>query len=242
MCDEEYESFGLLPALDHLQVLGALLRRYPLNRDRLFALGSSMGGYIAQMMVKLAPHSFRMIVDNSGPLGSQDLRPSKYAFRRGQLYGMDMHAVEKSPWEADPTSPHAYLEHHRRIRDLTTPDHLRPTATYRRLYHSVADPMIPVASRLAYAEAVAKVGPVSLEVIDQSRVDGVMFKSLEHGMEASLLAVFDQSWRAMTERGPEVAGGPDDFRRESRHDLDCGAFRYRIAFSDAGEVRLTLEA
>ena len=61
----EYNSMGFLPALDGLEVTHRLLKTLPLNRSRLFVLGTSYGAYIANIMAKLAPRTFRMIVDNS---------------------------------------------------------------------------------------------------------------------------------------------------------------------------------
>ena len=239
-CDEEYDSFGLLPALDHLQVLGALLQRFTLDRSRLFVLGSSMGGYIAQLLTKLAPHTFRMIIDNSGPVESQDLRPDKEAFRRGWLMGVEVRAIEQSPWQADPAAPHGFAEHHRLIRDLRVTGHMRRSRTFHRMYHSVLDGLVPLADRVDLAEKRAAFAPTSLECIDDSRLDGMMFKTLEHGMKASLLHLLDDGWRAMTGRGPDGSGGPTDFCRESHHRFECGGFGYEIAFSRNGEVRAGL--
>src|ERR1700675_2140186 len=63
---------GVLPALDGLQVVHRLLGEHGLNRRRTFLLGTSYGGYIAGMMAKFAPATFRMVVDNSGFSSAQD--------------------------------------------------------------------------------------------------------------------------------------------------------------------------
>jgi pimeloyl-ACP methyl ester carboxylesterase len=237
-CGTEYESFGLLPALDHLQVLGALLARYPLDRRRLYALGTSMGGYIALFLAKLAPNSFRMVVDCSGFTQAPDLADPQARFSRGRIEGVVVRAMEPSPWEAEPGSSHGFHEHNRRIRDLTWVEHMVPTRTLRCLYHSVADDIVPLADKERYAQAAAGFGPLALHRIGQEQLDGVMFKTLAHGMNASLRHLFDHAWSVLADR-PE-AGEGTDFCRESALEFPCGHRVYRLRFAAAGTVELSL--
>ena len=60
----EYQSFGFLPALDYLVLLGEVLKKYQINQKKIVAYGSSYGGYIAQLLGKYAPHTFSAIIDN----------------------------------------------------------------------------------------------------------------------------------------------------------------------------------
>jgi hypothetical protein len=240
--EEEYSSFGLLPALDHLQVIGALMQRFPLNPNRFYVMGSSSGGHIAMMMGKLAPQTFSMIVDNSGEIRNPMVQPTRRTFRRGRIAGVECRGLELSPWDEDPASPHHFSEHHRRIRDLAIPEHMGPSPTFRRLYHSVGDPLIPIAERAAYAALAARFGPVSLEGIDAGRLDGTLFKSLEHGMKASLLHLFEDAWRAQQALAARKDDGYTDFCRNARHRFDCGSGIYSLSFSRRGAVELRFEA
>ncbi|MFZ4702089.1 MAG: DUF2920 family protein, partial [Candidatus Methylumidiphilus sp.] len=239
---------GLLSALDHLQVLGALLQRFPIDRSRLYVFGSSMGGYIGSMIGKFAPHTFRLLVDNSGFVRAPDLGRATLGFRRGWVHGLAVTVRDTTPWQPDPTLPHAFNLHHALIRDVRVVDHMRPTTTVRRLYHSVGDQMVPLAEKRTYAERAARFGPVSLECIDQARIDGVMFKTLEHGMGASLMHVADDAWRAFNETGlvetgaAETGADSDDFCRESRYAFACGRYAYHLEYSKAGEVALSLHS
>lgn len=47
--DHDYLSWGFLPALDHLAVLGEVLSKYPINKRRLIAMGASYGGGISSI-------------------------------------------------------------------------------------------------------------------------------------------------------------------------------------------------
>ncbi len=73
IANNEYQSFGFLPAIDHLQVLGEILKTYNLNSRSITAFGTSYGGYIALLLGKFAPNTFSVIIDNSGFTGA-DMR------------------------------------------------------------------------------------------------------------------------------------------------------------------------
>jgi hypothetical protein len=61
------QNFGVLQALDHLQVLHALTQntKVHFNADNVVAVGSSHGGYIAHLISKIAPNTLNAIIDNS---------------------------------------------------------------------------------------------------------------------------------------------------------------------------------
>jgi len=59
-------NLGLSQALDHLHALQHLPTQFPIDPANVIALGSSHGGYLAQLCNKLAPNTFRAVLDNSG--------------------------------------------------------------------------------------------------------------------------------------------------------------------------------
>jgi hypothetical protein len=102
----------------------------------------------------------------------------------------------------------------------------------------VEDSVVPLTERMAFAELAADFGPTSLECVDQTKLDGLMFKSLDHGMKASMLHLLDDGLRALAERGLDQIDQPTDFCRESRHRFDCGHSCYQAEYSRTGEVRV----
>ncbi len=97
----EYQSFGFLPALDCIATLADLLGRFPLRRDRLHCLGSSYGGYVACLVLKLMPNSFHAIVENSGFTEAQPMEMANHefdAYHWNSIGGMRVPICEETPW------------------------------------------------------------------------------------------------------------------------------------------------
>ncbi len=61
----EYQNFGLLPAIDHIFAINDLFIRHPQIPKTIYAIGSSYGGYIANLISKLAPCTLNAVFDNS---------------------------------------------------------------------------------------------------------------------------------------------------------------------------------
>jgi pimeloyl-ACP methyl ester carboxylesterase len=53
--NNEYQNFGILPALDHIYAINDIFLKYPQIPKKIIAVGSSYGGYIANLISKLAP-------------------------------------------------------------------------------------------------------------------------------------------------------------------------------------------
>ncbi|WP_265460784.1 DUF2920 family protein, partial [Aeromonas salmonicida] len=63
--DGAYQNFGVMAALDILNAIEDAMCRYNGNRDNLILVGSSYGGYLAQMVNKFRPGYARALFDNS---------------------------------------------------------------------------------------------------------------------------------------------------------------------------------
>lgn len=233
-----YMSFGVLPALDHLQVLHDILRRYPLDRRRLFVFGTSYGGTIAFLMAKFAPNTFRLVVENSCYSGVEDTLPLLYGGSTTAFGGIsfDSHAV--LAFSPDPLSP-AYLSPARRmIRDLSAAGHYAlPSDTVLHSYHCVVDEVAPTANKVRVAEAL-RGRRHELTLVGESDLDGSTFKVLEHAMRASLRRVFDRSyhrWLPQADAAPAIT----DFDLGTVNALSCGSQTYVFSY-DMDGVRLRI--
>ena len=84
----------------------------------------------------------------------------------------------------------------------------------------------------AYAAVADRHGPGTLHRIGPADIDGVVFKTLEHGMNASLRHVFDKAWLDLATVAPDttVSDGTD-FCRNSRHIFPCGKHHYVVDFT-----------
>lgn len=239
----EYQSFGLMPALDHLQVLGEILKAHSINRRRLYVLGTSYGGYIGLLMGKLAPNTFRMIIDNSGftqvtgsIYGINDMRrPTRIT-----LLGVSIQALEDGVWSMDAASPHFFDNHHAMIRDLATPGHMCASETRYYCYHAVGDKVAPTEEKIHFRDLSEGLMRVELTLIDEADLDGRVFKTMEHGMQASLRGLFDMAYGAYQDSNPEPPE-KTDFDLGSTQLFECAGMTYSFAYSTDGGVTARLE-
>ncbi len=151
-CYIKYSSFGFMPAIDHLAVLQDLMKKYNIDRSNIVALGSSYGGYIASLMGKYAPHTFSMIIDNSGfsltstqeVLGSAMNMLSGAFSREIDNRRYEIPYLAKSLWSLDETSTYYFSDAHKLIRNLIVENHKIASQTVYYMYHSVGDTIIPI--------------------------------------------------------------------------------------------------
>ena len=230
----ELFNFGLLPALDHLQVLHGVLAEYPIDKRRLYVLGTSYGGYIGGLLLKLAPHSFRMILDNSGFVSAKDSVANLLGRGAGSYFGVRVQVGIKPAWTLDPKSPLCFRPSHDSIRDMLAPGHLPATRTAVYAYLSATDNLVPVARKLALANSCLGRLPFDLRIVREADLDGRLFKTMEHGMRASLRGLFGQAMERYLASGVEPEDGTD-FDRGTALDLPCHEATYRIRFSPEGD-------
>ncbi|MGE5505731.1 MAG: DUF2920 family protein [Actinomycetota bacterium] len=228
---DDYVSFGVLPALDHLAVAAHLIGTHGLDRTRLFAIGDSYGGYVASLISKIAPNTLRMVVDNSGFTGPGDNPAVLFGESRTVVAGVSVRTLAPYAFSQDTAAPDCFCASHLAIRDLDRPEHWESasdTATF--AYHSIEDTLAPVARKQALAAMLAPVRRYDLRIVGEADVDGRLFKDVGHGMRASLRGLFSLSYdRWMATSPPRVDA--TDFDLGTTLALACAdkvyTFRYR---------------
>ena len=201
--NDEYQNFGVLQALDHLNVL-EFLEKSSLNLEKnhsITLVGSSHGGYIAHLCAKFAPNSIDLVIDNSSYI-----KPP-YRYIVGREYGdgapeciasykkhMKAYGYTKTHWNLDKTSPYFFSNDRFRIRDIADSEHLiKLSQTSLRKtkyisYHSAFDTLAPLKDKQLFYETLTLLGfDATLNIIDnESFIDGKFIKNLEHGMNMSI--------------------------------------------------------
>jgi len=238
---DEYNAMGFLPALDNLQVAHRLLAEHGLNRRRLFVIGTSYGGYIAGLMAKLAPNTFRMVIDNSGFSSADDDFPGVFGTVQGWVGGVAMIGKAVRAWSGDPAAGNFFSPPRRQIRSLLERQHVYPNTARLYAYHAPADRIAPTERKLRLREIYAGRVAYDLEIIDESRLDGRVFKTLAHGMEASMRGLFDLSYEKYLRDGGALAG-ETDFDLGHALAFPCDGEIYELRFSREAGVRATLAA
>ncbi|ECP6258060.1 DUF2920 family protein, partial [Campylobacter coli] len=63
----DYQNFGIMAAIDHINVLKDLVKRFPKfsNLPKIYG-GGSYGGYLSLLIAKIAPWHVDAVIDNSG--------------------------------------------------------------------------------------------------------------------------------------------------------------------------------
>ncbi|HTH97517.1 MAG TPA: DUF2920 family protein [Stellaceae bacterium] len=238
----EYQSFGLMPALDTLAVLADLLRRLPLRRDRLHCFGSSFGGYIANLVLKLAPNTFHAVVENSGLLAAmlREMANLEFdGFHWVSLEGVRVPVYNASPWTFnDPASPYFAGPAVMAVRDCRLKTHYASSKTHLCSYHSSGDKLAPIDEKRAFWSALGGKMDVRATEVTAEMIDGRLFKNLDHGMGASLLELMDD---AMADLPDASVDAVTDFDRRTERVLPAGdrsyVFRFAEDLSFHAEVR-----
>jgi len=227
----EYQSFGLQPALDHIAVLAAILRDHPVRHDRIYGCGSSYGGYIAAMMLKFLPNTFHAMVENSGftealPEEMASLESGRVNWFDGK--GIRLCCTPASPWtRRDPASKYFVGEAVLRIRDCTDPAQYAPSRTHLASYHAEKDSLIPLPAKRQFWSTVGAKLRLRSVTVDDAMIDGRLFKTNAHGMDASLQLLADDGFAGLP---PRAAEATTDFSRGSVIEVPAAERIYRATY------------
>lgn len=237
----EYQSFGFLPALDCLMVLGDVLNRYPeINKKKIIAYGSSYGGYIAMLCGKYAPNTFSMIIDNSGfsraelkyIVGYETLQADhlENLMLDGEKYNII--SSYNNPWTImDETSPQYFGDSHKLIRNLYVKDHRMPSETRYYSFHCEKDDIASVEDKDKVMQLLSRYNQTYYKRVTENDIDGELFKSFSHSMQASLRKLFDHV-ADLDKSNNLLKGSPKtDFDNETKHIFNCGEKNYVFQYS-----------
>ncbi len=241
----EYNSMGFLPALDNLRVVQRVLAEHSLDRRRLFVIGTSYGGYIAGLMAKLAPETFRLVVDNSGFSSPADDFAGVFGQIKTLVEGVAMRTQVLPAWSSDPAAPNHFSRARFALRSLLEEQHVFPNTARIYAYHAPGDTVAPTERKLRLRQVYAGRAAYDLTVIDERVLDGRIFKTLEHGMRASLRGLFDLSYEKYLAAGGALADHTD-FDLAGARRFRCEGEDYVLRFSRehgvAAAIRATVHA
>ncbi len=197
----EYQNFGIMQAIDHLHVLQDLKSIESLKEvSTTVCIGSSHGGYIANLISKIAPNTIDYIVDNSSYVkpslqyivGKEtNVNVPQYVMQENKLQA---NCFVQTYWTTAKSSQYYFSSDRYRIRDIGDKEHLKVMSqmkgkkTQYIFYHSQHDVLAPIEDKLVLVNNLKDYGfEVSLKIIEkEDDVDGKFIKSLEHGMGMSI--------------------------------------------------------
>lgn len=214
----EYQNFGIIQAMDHLAVIGHLLEQgAAFDRTRIFALGGSHGGYIAQLIAKLAPGVLAGIVDNSGytqPPVSYLGIGSRAEFLHN-YNGVTFICHVDGAWSYNQRQDPGFYDRNRDlIRDVAYLPHLQimagaaeDSALAVSMVNCAYDELVPPDDKQRQAARLNAVGvQTRLQLVRENDIDGVLFKKYVHALELSFKRLFVRDFAWLEAAGAHGSG------------------------------------
>lgn len=205
--NKEYQNFGLMPALDIFNAIRDATSRFNLNTNCITLMGSSYGGYLANLVSKIAPGYIRLVMDNSSwaipnlayIVGKELNRPEFQCSVDEQVIA---NLWTLSPWTSCPDLPNTYSKHNHEIRSFSKSQLMQmsshgATETSYIFYHSINDPIAPTEEKINMINHMINFGfkYIQMEIMtDENDIDGVFIKNLDHGMGMSLYSLFEKHY------------------------------------------------
>ncbi|ECL3279076.1 DUF2920 family protein [Campylobacter jejuni] len=238
----EYQNFGIMAAIDHINALKDLVKRFPKLADlpKIYG-GGSYGGYLALLIAKIAPWYVDGVIDNSGSA----LPPLNYILGRemehsyGDYYEDFPHNriifFLKTHWTRKENSPYFFNNENYFIRTLLNKDHLILQSQKNKniiyvSYHSDKDPLTPANFKQQTMQILKILGyDVSLNLIDENKIDGKFIKNLDHGCGIPDKALFRKELPLMLEKLQKRKS----FMQENSISYPCG--NKVFIFKDVGD-------
>ncbi len=238
----DYQNYGIMAAIDHINALKDLVKRFPKFADlpKIYG-GGSYGGYLALLIAKIAPWYVDGVIDNSGSA----LPPLNYILGRemehsyGDYYEDFPHNriifFLKTHWTRKENSPYFFNNENYFIRTLLNKDHLILQSQKNKniiyvSYHSDKDPLTPANFKQQTMQILKILGyDVSLNLIDENKIDGKFIKNLDHGCGIPDKALFRKELPLMLEKLQKRKS----FMQENSISYPCG--NKVFIFKDVGD-------
>ncbi|ELH2531469.1 DUF2920 family protein [Campylobacter coli] len=213
----DYQNYGIMAAIDHINALKDLVKRFPKLADlpKIYG-GGSYGGYLSLLIAKIAPWYVDGVIDNSGsavpPLNYIIGRELEFKSKdtNGDMYMQGDHffvsCFLKTHWTRKENSPYFFNNENYFIRTLLNKDHLILQSQKNKniiyvSYHSKEDPLTPANFKEQTMQILKILGyDVSLNLIDENKIDGKFIKNLDHGCGIPDKALFRKELPLMLEK------------------------------------------
>lgn len=237
----DYQNFGIMAAIDHINVLKDLVKKFPnfKNLPKIYG-GGSYGGYLSLLIAKIAPWYVDGVIDNSGPalpplkmILGRESRVPEFVF---SLKDLNLYCFLKKYWTRSANSPYYFGNENYLIRSLLNSSHLQIQANVRIdtvfvSYHSAKDMGAPAKDKVMLYKVFNALGyDATLHLIEsESQIDGRFIKDLNHGMRITDKALFKKELPLMLEK----LQGRKSLMQENSISYPCGDKIF--IFKDVGD-------
>ncbi|WP_306181232.1 DUF2920 family protein [Campylobacter jejuni] len=238
----DYQNYGIMAAIDHINALKDLVKRFPEFADlpKIYG-GGSYGGYLSLLIAKIAPWYVDGVIDNSGTvlpllryIIGRDLEQFDFIFNNPNTL---IEMFTKTYWtREDENSPYFFANENYMIRSLLNSSHLIIQVNVNKnivlvSYHSSKDEFNTSKDKQTLFLAYKELGyDATLHLIkDESEVDGRFIKDLNHGMRITDRALFRKELPLMLEKLQKRKS----FMQENSISYPCGDKIF--TFKDEGD-------
>ncbi|MBM0637735.1 DUF2920 family protein [Campylobacter sp. VicNov18] len=227
----DYQNYGIMAAIDHINALKDLVKRFPefSNLPKIYG-GGSYGGYLSLLIAKIAPWYVDGVIDNSATvlpmlecIIGRDLNKSEFVFNDPNTL---IKMFIKTYWtRKDAYSPYFFANENYMIRTLLNSYHLMIQARINKniilvSYHSLKDEFNTAKDKQTLFSAYKELGyDATLHLIrDENQIDGRFIKDLKHGMRITDKALFKKELPLMLEK----LKGRNSFMQANSISYPCG--------------------
>ncbi|EAI4440459.1 TPA: DUF2920 family protein [Campylobacter lari] len=209
----EYQNFGIMQATDILNALLYIRKNPPFKvmggGIKHILIGSSHGGYLANLCAKISPWIIDAVIDNSSyaktcwrliGFGKEIDYSEHMCFGTFHFFNnIRLCCYDKTFWTINKQSPYYFSLGRRLIRDILNQKHLILQSSYPKpayiFYHSKFDTAIApyedkkelfcILDSLDFKYS-------SYVIDDENQVDGKLIKNLDHGMGMSIKTLINK--------------------------------------------------
>ncbi|WHN16205.1 DUF2920 family protein [Campylobacter jejuni] len=237
----DYQNYGIMAAIDHINALKDLVKRFPKFADlpKIYG-GGSYGGYLSLLIAKIAPWYVDGVIDNSGVclpflacILGREMNQGEFYFEGN---GYRLYCFVYKYWNRNMNSSYCFGDENYLIRAVLNSNHLKIQKNLNKStifvsYHSIQDMGAPVQNKIELYKCYQELGyDAALHLIkDESDVDGRFIKSLEHGLRMTDRALFRKELPLMLEK----LQGRKSLMQENFISYPCG--NKIFTFKDEGD-------
>ena len=245
---DEYQNFGIMQATDILNAI--LYTKHNLCAGKfsqipVILVGSSHGGYLANLSAKIAPWLVDAVIDNSSYaiflwrlIGfGKEIDFTKFFCCATDDFYQDicLYLFDKTYWTLDKNSLYYFNESREEIRNILNLDHLTVQSRYKKpvyvSHHCIYDTDIaPSKDKTKLYEALKKLNfDATLHMVkDESEVDGKFIKSLTHGMGMSYKLLLQRELPGVMKKILSKKDKKDEIN-EKCIEYKCGDLLYKFS-------------
>lgn len=234
----EYQNGGILQALDIINATEHAISNNNIPRKNVILVGSSYGGYIANMATKLAPQTFRAVFDNSSWAHPNLLYIVGRHFNKAEINKKTHSNIVtklflRSAWTLKAGLPNTLNNNRYGIRDFSEKQIKEMIKnglqTFYYFVHAENDLVANTKDKIEMVSYLIQHGiKAYMEVMTEEDVDGRYVKVLKHGMNLSLLTLFDKGYQEIAEH---ITSDKNNFDNKSKVIYPVQEYQYVFDYS-----------